>query len=122
MEPLSFAFAVIGMFSTCQQGYKLFSDAYNAPSDAQRVARDMRIEKYTLEVWGEHFELHQAKEQRSEKLKVELKGPALRGCFEALCAISELFTDIKKLDKDYGIHFIYHSKGNRVGKPSVHHV
>ena len=122
MDPVSFAFAVVGVFSTCAQGYKLFSDAYNAPSDAQKVARDIRIEACTLQVWGEHFEMHQAKEQRSDKLKVELRGPALHGCFEALCAISELFTDIKGLDKNYGIRFNYHSKGDRVSEPSVRQV
>ncbi|CAD6583388.1 MAG: hypothetical protein ASARMPREDX12_001258 [Alectoria sarmentosa] len=114
MDPASFSFAVVGMFFTCAQGYKIFSDAYKAPSDAQKAARDVRIEGFTLEVWGEHFEIHQAKEQRSEKLKIHLlRGPALYGCFEALCAISEIFTDIKGLDKKYGISFNYHAKGDR---------
>ncbi len=119
MDPASFSFAVVGMFFTCAQGYKIFSDAYKAPSDAQKAARDVRIEGYTLEVWGEHFEIHQAKEQRSEKLRIHLlRGPTLYGCFEALCAISELFTDIKGLAKKYGICFDYHAKGNRVsGQP-----
>lgn len=123
MDPASFSFAVVGMFFTCAQGYKIFSDAYKAPSDAQKAARDVRIEGYTLEVWGEHFEIHQAKEQRSEKLKVQLlRGPTLYGCFEALCAISEIFTDIKGLDKKYGIYFNYHAKGDRVSQPSLNHV
>lgn len=120
MDPVSFALAVVGIFGTCAQGYKLFSDAYKAPSDAQKAARDVRIEGYTLEVWGEHFEIHQAKEQRSEKLKIHLlRGPILYGCFEALCAISEIFTDIKGLDKKYGIYFNYHAKGDRVSEPSL---
>lgn len=118
MDPASFSFAVVGMFITCAQGYKIFSDAYKAPSDAQKAARDVRIEGYTLEVWGEHFEIHQAKEQRSEKLKIHLlRGPILYGCFEALCAISEIFTDIRALDKKYGICFNYHAKGDRVSTP-----
>lgn len=119
MDPASFAFAVVGMFFTCAQGYKIFSDAYKAPSDAQKAARDVRIEGYILAVWGEHFEMHQAKEQRSDKFKIHLlRGPALYGCFEALCAISETFTDIKGLNKKYGIHFDYHAKGDRVSWPS----
>ena len=119
MDPASFSFAVVGMFITCAQGYKIFSDAYKAPSDAQKAARDVRIEGYTLEVWGEHFQIHQAKEQRSEKLKIHLlRGPTLYGCFEALCAISEIFTDIKGLDRKYGIWFNYHPKGDRVSKLS----
>lgn len=114
MDPASFSFAVVGMFFTCAKGYQIFSDAYKAPSDAQKAARDVRIEGYTLEVWGEHLEIHQAKEQRSEKLKIHLlKGPTLYGCFEAFCAISEIFTDIKGLDKKYGISFNYHPKGDR---------
>lgn len=118
MDPASFSFAVVGMFFTCAQGYKIFSDAYKAPSDAQKAARDVRIEGFTLEAWGEHFEVHQAKEQRSDKLKIHLlRGPALHGCLEALCAISEVFTDIKGLDKNYGICFNYHVKGERVSKP-----
>ena len=123
MDPVSFAFAVVGIFSTCAQGYRIFSDAYKAPSDAQKAARDVRIEGYTLEVWGEHFEIHQAKEQRSDKLRVHLlRGPTLYGCFEALCAISEIFTDIKALDKKYGIHFNYHAKGEGVSQSPFHHV
>ena len=119
MDPASFSFAVVGMFLTCAQGYKIFSDAYKAPSDAQKAARDVRIEGFTLQGWGEHFEIHQAKEQRSDKLRVHLlKGPALYGCFEALCAISEIFTDIKGLDNKYGIRFNYHAKGEVVGQPS----
>ena len=115
MDPVSFAFAVVGMFSTCAQAYKFFSDARKAPSDGQKAARDVRIEGYTLEVWGEHFEIHQAKERRSEKLKIHLlRGPTLSGCFEALCGISETFTDIKELDKKCGICFSYHEKGDRV--------
>ena len=119
MDPVSFAFAVVGMFSTCAQGYKIFSDAYKAPSDAQKAARDVRIEGYTLEVWGEHFEIHQAKKQQSDKLKIHLlRGPTMSGCFEALCAISEIFTDIKGLDRKYGIYFKYHAKGDRVRESS----
>ena len=114
MHPASFSFAVVGMFFTCAKGYKIFSDAYKAPSDAQKAARDVRIEGCILEVWGEYFEIHQAKEQRSEKLKIQLSGPMLDGCFQALCAISEIFTDIKGLDKKYGIHFDYHAKGKGV--------
>ncbi|KAF6236832.1 hypothetical protein HO173_005123 [Letharia columbiana] len=114
MDPASFSFAVVGMFFTCAKGYKIFSDAYKAPADAQKAARDVLIEGCTLEVWGEHFEIHQAKDQRSEKLKIHLlRGPMLYGCFEALCAISEIFTDIKGLDRKYGICFNYHSKGDR---------
>lgn len=111
------------MFFTCAQGYKIFSDAYKAPTDAQKAARDVRIEGYTLEVWGEHFEIHQAKEQRSDKLRIQLlRGPTLYGCFEALCAISEIFTDIKGLDRKYGIYFDYHAKGDRLSEPSSCHI
>lgn len=120
MDPASFAFAVAGMFVTCAQGYKFFSNAAKAPSDAQRVARDVRIEGFTLEAWGEQFEIQGAKEQRSEKLKIHLRrGPAFYGCFEALCAISEIFTDIKGLDESYGISFKYHTKGEKVSRLSV---
>ena len=111
MDPASLSFAVVGIFFTCTQGYRIFTDAHKAPPDAQKAARDVRIEGYTLEVWGEHFEIHQAKEQRSDKLRILLRrGPILYGCFEALCAISEIFTDIKALDKKYGIRFNYHAK------------
>ena len=114
---------VIEIYHICAQGYKYFSDSYNAPSDAQRAARDVRIEGSILQIWGEHFEIHQAKEQRSDKLKVHLlRGPTLSGCFEALCAISEIFTDIKGLDKKYGVHFNYDAKGEKVSQPSPNKV
>ena len=122
MDPASFSFAIVGMFFTCAKGYKIFSDAYKAPFDAQKAARDVRIEGYTLAVWGELFEIHQAKEEPSEKLKIQLRGPTLYGCFEALCAISDIFTDIKGLDKKYGIYFNYHGKGDRVSQASLNRV
>ena len=53
----------------------LFGRLREAPSDARKVARDVRIEGYTLEVWGEYFEIHQAEEQGSEELKIESRGP-----------------------------------------------
>ena len=123
MDPASFAFAVVGIFSTCAQGYKIFSDARKAPSDAQKAARDVRIEGFTLQAWGLHHEIHEDREQRSEKLRIHLlRGPALSGCFEALCAISEIFTDIKGLNKRYGIEFNYHARGDRVSEPSFVHI
>ncbi len=118
MDPASFSFAVIGMFLTCCKGYSIFSDAYNAPSDARNAARQVNIESALLAGWGEHFEIRQdlEEEQASEKLRIYLMRAQTRsGVFDALCAISESFTDIKRLDSKYGVVFDYHQKGNRVG-------
>lgn len=118
MDPASFSFAVIAMFLTCCRGYSIFSDAYNAPSDAQDAARKVRIEGAHLANWGDHFEIRPnlQEEQSSGKLNVYLmRAPVRGGVFDVLCAISESFTDIKKLDRKYGIVFGYHQKGNRVG-------
>ncbi len=118
MDPASFSFAVIGMFVTCCKGYSIFSDAYNAPSDAQDAARKVRIEGAVLASWGDHFEIRQnlQEEQRSGKPRIHLMRAQTRsGVFDVLCAISESFTDIKRLDRKYGVVFGYHNKGNRVG-------
>lgn len=117
MDPASFTFAVTGMFLTCCKGYTIFSDAYKAPSDAQDAARRVRIEYAVLAAWGEHFEVrHDSQEkQRSEKLKVYLMRDQIRhGVFDALCGISEVFTDIKRLERRYGVAFGYRRKGERV--------
>ncbi len=125
MDPASFSFAVIGMFLTCCKGYDILSNAYNAPSDAQDAARRVRIESSVLAAWGEHFEIRQGlqNQQGNEKLRIHLmRGQTLNGVFDALCAISETFTDITGLDKKYGVIFSYHSKRDGVGSIVLHRV
>ena len=120
MDPASFSFAVIGMFLTCCKGYNILSDAYRAPSDAQDAARRVRIEGAVLAGWGEHFEIRQdlKEQQKDEKLRIYLmRGQTLHGVFDALCAISETFTDTRRLDMKYGVIFDYHRKGDRVRSP-----
>ncbi len=103
------------MFVTCCKGYDVLSNAYAAPSDAKDAARRVRIEGAVLAGWGEHFEIRQG-QQGDEKLRIHLmRGQTRGGVFDALCAISEIFTDIRKLDRKYGVVFEYHSKGDRVG-------
>ncbi|KAI9801444.1 MAG: hypothetical protein M1833_002676 [Piccolia ochrophora] len=108
MEPAAFAFAVVSMFETCVKGYQLISDAGRAPADAQAAARRIRIEYYQLATWGEHFEIGHGRHRvgGTEKLKVYLsKGPILNGVFDTLTAIAELFTDVTKMHKTYGLVF-----------------
>ena len=117
MDPVSFSLAVVGMFHTCRRGYNILSDAKNAPSDAQDAARRVRIEGSMLAGWGEHFEIRENshRQQAGEKLKFHLTSSFTRsGVFEALRAIAETFTDIRALNKKYGIVFDYHAQGNRV--------
>lgn len=117
MEPASLSFAVVGMFFTCRKGYDIFSDTVTAPSDARDAVRRVSIERGVLSGWGERFDIWQDKPQGQggEKLRIHLMRDQTRsGVFEALCAISETFTDIKKLDRKYGVVFNYHAKGDRV--------
>ncbi|KAI4237067.1 MAG: hypothetical protein LQ349_002141 [Xanthoria aureola] len=116
MEPASLSFAVVGMFLTCCKGYKFLSDTKNAPSDARDATRRVLMEFHVLGSWGMHFELRSdlPEQQNPEKLRFFLTNEhARRGVFDALCSISETFTDVKRLDKKYGIVCEYHTKGDR---------
>lgn len=117
MDPASLSFAVVGMFLTCCKGYKFLSDTKNAPSDARDAARRVLMEFHVLGSWGAHFELRSdlPEQQNPEKLRFFLTNEhARRGVFDALCYISETFTDVKRLDKKYGIVCEYHMKGDKV--------
>ncbi|KAI4219575.1 MAG: hypothetical protein L6R36_008231 [Xanthoria steineri] len=116
MDPASLSFAVVGMFLTCCKGYKFLSDTKNAPSDARDAARRVLMEFHVLGSWGAHFELRSdlPEQQNPEKLRFFLTNEhARRGVFDALCYISETFTDVKRLDKKYGIVCEYHMKGDK---------
>ncbi|KAL9120310.1 MAG: hypothetical protein Q9187_003139, partial [Circinaria calcarea] len=115
MEPVSFAFAVVGVFQTCIQGYAIISDAYNAPSDAQQAARRIRIESAVLHGWGQHFDVLGQPPDQNEKLKVFIgRGPTYAGVFSTLCAISEIFVDIRRMKDRYGIVFDYKKKREKI--------
>ncbi|KAL9593419.1 MAG: hypothetical protein Q9179_005897 [Wetmoreana sp. 5 TL-2023] len=114
MDPASFSFAVVGMFLTCCKGYKFLSDTSNARSDAQDAARRVLMQFDILRSWGSHFEIHPdlPEQQEPPKLKFHLTNDYARnGVFNALRAISETFTDVKRLDKKYGIVYDHSGKG-----------
>ncbi|KAL8846950.1 MAG: hypothetical protein Q9221_007992 [Calogaya cf. arnoldii] len=116
MDPASLSFAVVDMFLTCCKGYKFLSDTKNATSDAQDAARRIAMEYYVLGNWGSHFELdaNRPRQPIPEKLKFSLTNDhARRGVFSALCTISATFTDVKALDRKYGIVCKSHWKGDR---------
>ena len=118
MDPASFSFAVVGMFLTCCKGYNILSDIYKAPSDAQDAARQVRTERAVLAGWGEYFEIREnvPKQPAGEKLKFFLRSDQTRtAVFDILCAISETFVDIKRLDRKYGIFIEYRQAGDKVG-------
>ena len=113
MEPASLAVGILGMYDICMKGYAVVSDAMNAPRDAQDAARRVRIERAVLAGWGEYFDVTQGKEHQSEKLKISLmRGLTPNGVFDALCAISETFTDVRKMKKRYGIVFEFDERGD----------
>ncbi|KAL8668423.1 MAG: hypothetical protein Q9168_006947 [Polycauliona sp. 1 TL-2023] len=104
MDPASFSFAVVGMFLTCCKGYEFLANGKNAPSDAQEAARRVIAEYHVLGTWAHHFDLRSdlSGQQQPERLKFLLSNDhAMHGVFNALCTISETFTDIKRLDKKY---------------------
>ncbi|KAI4234568.1 MAG: hypothetical protein LQ349_003713 [Xanthoria aureola] len=116
MDPASLSSGVVSLFLTCCKGYKFLSDTKNAPSDARDAARRVLMEFHMLGSWGMHFELRSdlPEQQRPEKLRFFLTNEhARRGVFDALCSISETFTDVKRLDKKYGIVCEYHTKGDK---------
>ncbi|KAL8650484.1 MAG: hypothetical protein Q9226_005124 [Calogaya cf. arnoldii] len=125
MDPASLSFAVVGMFLTCCKGYKFLSDTKNATSDAQDAARRIAMEYYVLGNWGSHFELDACwpKQPGPEKLKFSLTyDHARRGVFSALCTISDTFTDVKTLDRKYGIVCKSHRKGDKTNFMDLHKV
>ena len=122
MDPASLSFAVVDMFLTCCKGYKFLSDTKNATSDAQDAARRIAMEYYVLGNWGSHFELdaNRPRQPIPKKLKFSLTNDhARRGVFSALCTISATFTDVKALDRKYGIVCKSQWKGDRVSSVSI---
>ena len=118
MEVAGFAFAVVGMFQTCIQGYTIVSDARNAPRDGQEAARRIDIESSVLHGWGEHFNIEGEPSEHNEKLKVYLgKGRTFDGVFSALCAISETFINVRRMSEKYGIVFNYKRRRGEVRYP-----
>ena len=115
MEAASLALAVTGMFKTCIQGYRIISDSRNAPRDAQDAARRIGIEKAVFSAWGNHFEVNDRPPKENDKLKHYLeRGETFDGVFLALCAISETFIDVQRMDKRYGIRFDYAKQDTEV--------
>ncbi|KAL8684251.1 MAG: hypothetical protein Q9224_006488, partial [Gallowayella concinna] len=101
------------MFLTCCKGYQVLSNTKKAPSDAQDAARQVRIEESVFAAWGEHWEIRTdlPEQQAHEKLKFHLvKSQTQNAVFDLLCAISDTFTDLKRLKK-YGLVFEYAGKG-----------
>ena len=106
MEPASFALAIVGIYQTCVAGYAIVSDAYHAPADAQDAARRIRIEEAVLHGWGEHFGVEKVKAADNEKLKSFIgTGKTFDGVFDALNAIAEVFTDVHRMERRYGLLF-----------------
>ena len=126
MDTASLSFAVAGMFLTCCRGYKFFSDRNTAPSDKQNAARQVAVEFSFLISWGTSYRLDPKlpKQPNAEKLRANLTNPHVKnGVFNTLCAICDIFTDVKRLDKDYGITCSFQKKDDKVSItpfPSAH--
>ncbi|KAL8911707.1 MAG: hypothetical protein Q9171_003159 [Xanthocarpia ochracea] len=117
MDPASLSFAVVGMFLTCCKGYEFLSNASNAPADAQDAARRVLVEFDILRTWGKLWDLspHSPEQQCPEKFKFYLTNEyTWHGVFVALSAISETFTDVRRLNNRHGIVCYYPMKGDRV--------
>ncbi|KAL8787307.1 MAG: hypothetical protein Q9213_002298 [Squamulea squamosa] len=114
MDPASFSFAVVGMFLTCCKGYKFLSDTSKAHADSQDAAHRVLVEFYVLRTWGDYFKLHPdlPEQKQPPSLKFNLiNDHARNGVFLVLRAISEIFTDVRRLDKKYGIVCDHPRKG-----------
>ncbi|KAL8895860.1 MAG: hypothetical protein Q9192_003402 [Flavoplaca navasiana] len=64
------------------------------------------VEFSFLKAWGTFYGLDSTlpKQPNAEKLKANLTNPHVKnGVFNILCAISDIFTDVRRLDKDFGI-------------------
>ena len=126
MDPASLSFAVVGIFVTCCKGYTFFSNQNSAPSDVQDAARQVAVEFSFLKAWGTFYRLDPKlpKQPNAENLKATLTNPHVKnGVFNTLCMVSNIFTDVSRLDKDYGIICSFQMKGDRVSItyfPSVH--
>lgn len=117
MDPASLSFAVVGMFVTCCKGYTFLSNRNSAPSDVQDAARQVAMEFSFLKAWGTFYGLDPKlpKQPNAGRLETKLTNPhAKSGVFNTLCMISNIFTDVRRLDKDYGITCNFQMKGDRV--------
>ena len=121
MDPASLSFAVVGMFVTCCKGYTFLSNQNSAPSDVQDAARQVAVEFSFLKAWGTFYRLDPKlpKQPNAENLKANLTNPHVKnGVFNTLCMISIIFTDVSRLDKDYGIIYSFQKTDDRVSTTS----
>ncbi len=66
------SFAIVSLFETCIQGYRILSDTKRAPQDAQNAACRIRVEKAVLASWEAHFEIYSRPVKDQQMLSIFL--------------------------------------------------
>jgi hypothetical protein len=109
----------ISAFTSCVEGYKLFTNAKEIGHGSQILLWKFRIQETRLKMWGQEWGLlfEPDKSQPSERKELE----DLRIVLETLTRISDLLKDYKQLKRRYGLSLVSDNPGTDP-QVSIHEV
>ena len=113
MEPIGFAAGIIGLWSTCRDGYQLVASACTADKEYAEIRSQIIIEGAKVSSWGELWGLRGDYNVLSVELQAFLDRSVDRkvGTYTALSSLSRMFVDAQRLEKDFGIKVKSYAKG-----------
>ena len=112
MEPIGFAAGIIGLWTTCHDGYKLVASACSADKEYAEIKSQVIVEGAKVSSWGELWGLRGDHNVSSVDLQAFLDRSTDRklGTYTALSSLSRLFADAQRLDKEFGIKITSYAK------------
>ena len=113
MDPISFAAGIIGLWSTCRDGYSFVASVCSATSELAELAISITIEGAKVSSWGQLWGLHGNHDVSSAELQNFLDLDAARklGTYLLLSNLSRKFADAKGLEDSFGIRFDASTRG-----------
>ena len=105
MEPIGFAVGIIGLWSTCRDGYRLVASACSATTELAKIATLITIEGAKVSSWGQLWGLHGKHNASSTALQdfLDLDPGRESGTYLVLSSLSRKFADARSLEDEFGI-------------------
>ena len=107
MEPISFAAGIIGLWSTCRDGYHFVASVCSANTALAEIATSIIIEGAKVSSWGELWGLYDGHHASREELQDFLDRDPNRklGTYLILSGLSRKLADARRLEDSFGIKF-----------------
>ncbi|OJJ42270.1 hypothetical protein ASPZODRAFT_137407 [Penicilliopsis zonata CBS 506.65] len=111
MDVTGLVIGIVGLYSTCQSCYNLYTDVRDAETSAVTAAHELEIHKSILKAWGFYWQIQPtlSAEERDGEVSEKLKRYLTRypdkaiGIASALHCIGEALSDKRKLLDTYGL-------------------